>query len=187
MAVTKRTRFEVLKRDNYTCRYCRSTEGELTIDHVLPVALGGSDAPDNLVAACRDCNAGKSSASPDAALVADVSEDAIRWARAVKMAAEHELMKQEQRDDYVRQFLDAWGKWGDDRYLPNDWEESVMRWHRDGVPIDFLTDSVFITWGKSYIDKWRSFAYMAGVLKRKMSDLHEKAREIFEEETANGA
>lgn len=33
MAVTKRTRFEVLRRDNYTCRYCRSTDGALTVDH----------------------------------------------------------------------------------------------------------------------------------------------------------
>ena len=72
MAVTKRTRFEVLRRDNYTCRYCRSTENELTIDHVVPVALGGTDDPDNLVACCRDCNAGKSSTSPGAELVANI-------------------------------------------------------------------------------------------------------------------
>lgn len=43
MAVSKRLRFEVLKRDNYTCRYCRASDGELTIDHVTPVALGGTD------------------------------------------------------------------------------------------------------------------------------------------------
>lgn len=30
MAVNKRTRFEVLRRDDFTCRYCRSTENELT-------------------------------------------------------------------------------------------------------------------------------------------------------------
>lgn len=32
MAVSKRTRFEVLRRDDYTCRYCRSRENALTID-----------------------------------------------------------------------------------------------------------------------------------------------------------
>src|SRR5690606_40826449 len=51
----------------------------LTIDHVLPVALGGSDDPSNLVAACRDCNAGKSSAAPDAETVAEVEVDSARW------------------------------------------------------------------------------------------------------------
>ena len=55
MAVSKRTRFEVLRRDDYTCRYCRSTENPLTIDHVVPEALGGGNDPSNLVAACRDC------------------------------------------------------------------------------------------------------------------------------------
>ena len=51
MAISKRTRFEVLRRDNYTCRYCRSTESELTLDHVTPVALGGTDEITNLGAA----------------------------------------------------------------------------------------------------------------------------------------
>ena len=86
MAVSKRTRFEVLRRDNYACWYCGSDEGKLTIDHVTPVVLGGSDDPSNLVACCVDCNAGKSSSAPDADLVAEVDEDAARWARARERA-----------------------------------------------------------------------------------------------------
>lgn len=41
MSVSKRLRFEVLRRDNHTCRYCGSSapEVKLTIDHVVPVAL----------------------------------------------------------------------------------------------------------------------------------------------------
>ena len=89
MSVSKRTRYEVLRRDNNTCRYCGGTAPDvtLTIDHVTPVSLGGSDDPSNLVAACKDCNAGKSSSNPDAALVASVSDDALRWAAALKAAA----------------------------------------------------------------------------------------------------
>lgn len=54
MAVSKRTRYEVLRRDNHTCRYCGGSAPDvrLTVDHVLPVTLGGSDDPSNLVAAC---------------------------------------------------------------------------------------------------------------------------------------
>lgn len=57
-----RTRFEVFKRDNFTCRYCGRTTPEvvLEIDHVVPVAEGGSNDPINLVTACWDCNSGKS-------------------------------------------------------------------------------------------------------------------------------
>ena len=88
VAVTKRTRYEVMRRDNFTCRYCRSSDGELTVDHVTPVALGGDDRPENLVSCCKDCNSGKASSAPDAALVADVSDDAIRWSGAMESAAQ---------------------------------------------------------------------------------------------------
>ena len=82
MAISKRTRYEVLRRDDHRCRYCGAAapDVKLTIDHVVPVSLGGSDEPGNLVAACPDCNAGKAASNPDAPLVADVSDKAIRWA-----------------------------------------------------------------------------------------------------------
>src|SRR5690349_2887498 len=90
MAVSKRTRYEVLRRDNHACCYCgqMAPDVKLTVDHVVPVSLGGSDKPDNLVAACKDCNAGKASTSPTEELVAQVGEDDIRWAAAIQRAAE---------------------------------------------------------------------------------------------------
>jgi 5-methylcytosine-specific restriction endonuclease McrA len=47
----------VLRRDGYVCRHCggRAT----TADHVVPRSKGGTDALDNLVAACRSCNGSK--------------------------------------------------------------------------------------------------------------------------------
>lgn len=55
-------RFEVLRRDGFTCRYCgrKAPLVRLQIDHVTPWSLGGSDEPSNLVTACSECNAGKS-------------------------------------------------------------------------------------------------------------------------------
>lgn len=107
MAVSKRLRFEVLRRDNHQCRYCGATapDATLTVDHVVPEALGGSDDPSNLVAACAECNAGKSATPPDAALVADVAADAERWADAIKHAAS------QRRDETVelsRWFTKTW-------------------------------------------------------------------------------
>lgn len=60
--LSKKTRFEVFKRDSFTCQYCGATPPSvvLEIDHIEPVAHGGSDAIDNLIAACFDCNRGKS-------------------------------------------------------------------------------------------------------------------------------
>src|SRR5690606_21472344 len=39
---------------------------ELQVDHVIPVAEGGKTVKNNLITACRDCNAGKSKSMLDA-------------------------------------------------------------------------------------------------------------------------
>jgi 5-methylcytosine-specific restriction endonuclease McrA len=59
--IPPKLRFEVLKRDNFTCAYCgrKPPEGEIHIDHVTPVSAGGTNQITNLVAACADCNRGK--------------------------------------------------------------------------------------------------------------------------------
>lgn len=67
MAVSKRLRFEILRRDGFKCRYCHAAEVLLAVDHIKPIALGGSDHPSNLVASCDDCNTGKSSTGSVAA------------------------------------------------------------------------------------------------------------------------
>ena len=61
IAISKRTRFEVLKRDNLTCQYCgaKAPDAILEIDHVKPVAGGGCGCLSNLKTACVDCNRGK--------------------------------------------------------------------------------------------------------------------------------
>lgn len=59
-------RFRVLQRDAFRCGYCGRTAQDgavLHVDHVIPVALGGLTAEDNLMTACAECNLGKS-ASP---------------------------------------------------------------------------------------------------------------------------
>jgi len=42
------------------CGYCQTQQalayGPLEVDHIIPVAAGGKDDPDNLWLACRPCN-----------------------------------------------------------------------------------------------------------------------------------
>lgn len=52
------SRKNILFRDNYSCQYCSSREN-LTIDHVVPAALGGEWTWENLVTACAKCNCKK--------------------------------------------------------------------------------------------------------------------------------
>lgn len=90
MTIPRAMRFEVLRRDGFACSYCgrKPPDVELHIDHVTPEALGGPSTPENLRTACADCNAGKGSTPPDAEMVAQVADDATRWAAAIKRAAD---------------------------------------------------------------------------------------------------
>lgn len=60
-SLSKKVRFEVFKRDSFTCQYCGQSAPTiiLNIDHVIPVASGGDNSILNLVTSCFDCNSGK--------------------------------------------------------------------------------------------------------------------------------
>lgn len=60
--LSKRTRFEIFKRDGFCCIYCNRNPPSVTlqVDHIIPVSKNGTNRMDNLVTACFDCNSGKS-------------------------------------------------------------------------------------------------------------------------------
>lgn len=47
------------RRDGFTCQYC-NTHHQLVIDHVIPIAKGGTNALENLQLLCCPCNSKKS-------------------------------------------------------------------------------------------------------------------------------
>lgn len=59
--IGKKLRFEVFKRDGFTCAYCGATPPSviLQVDHIHPVADGGTNDSDNLITSCQPCNIGK--------------------------------------------------------------------------------------------------------------------------------
>lgn len=59
--IGKKMRFEVFKRDKFTCQYCgrKAPDVVLEVDHIKPVSEGGANEMINLVTACFDCNRGK--------------------------------------------------------------------------------------------------------------------------------
>lgn len=59
MSLSVARRFDVFKRDGYTCRICQKAGGELEVDHIVPVSKGGSNAMENLQTLCWTCNSGK--------------------------------------------------------------------------------------------------------------------------------
>lgn len=59
--ISKKLRFEVFKRDSFTCQYCgaKAPDVILHIDHITPIAHGDKNILMNLVTACAACNLGK--------------------------------------------------------------------------------------------------------------------------------
>jgi hypothetical protein len=176
--ISRRLRFEILRRDNNACRYCggQPPEVKLTIDHVLPVALGGTDDPSNLCAACVACNGGKSSSNPDAATVAQVSEDAVRWAEAMKLAAERLAQNKTAASEQMKPFFDEWfvlsgPGW---RYrLPSDAEDVLTQYLAAGMPPDVLRHAARIALRKRDVDDY--FRYFRGVANNMLADLQRDA------------
>ncbi len=105
-SLTKRLRFEVFKRDLFTCQYCGATPPDVVLecDHIEPVAEGGSDEETNLITACFDCNRGKSDVSLSV-VPEGLAARAARVAEAEEqLAAYREIMRD--REDRIEE--DVW-------------------------------------------------------------------------------
>lgn len=192
MAISKRLRYEILRRDDHTCRYCggKAPDVRITIDHVVPLALGGIDEPENLVAACVDCNTGKSSVPVAAPLVQDVEQDAMRWAAAMKRASEIQAAESDSRRLYVEAFEDAWHRWtyedGREVTRPAEWASYIGNLHDQGLELTVLIAVVDDVLPRRIPD-YRMWRYFCGAIRNVMADRADIAAEILRvEDERNG-
>jgi hypothetical protein len=194
LAISKRLRYEIFRRDKHACRYCgaKAPAVTLTIDHVTPKTLGGTDDPSNLVTACADCNSGKTSSSPDAPIVADVNADAVRWAAAIKAAQARMLADVKAREEAREQFAGWWDEWGyGTRYQesfprPADWERTVDQLTAAGLPLRVLRDCISRAMSATKVRPEEKFRYMCGVAWKKVAELQKAARDMVAEESSSG-
>lgn len=104
--MSKTLRFEVFKRDRFTCQYCGAhpPKAVLEVDHIEAVAAGGTNDEGNLVTACFDCNRGKAARDLRVAPEA-LSDRAVRVAEAEEqLAGYREIMRLVE----ARKEADAW-------------------------------------------------------------------------------
>ena len=96
-SLSKKTRFEVFKRDSFTCQYCGKSAPTvlLEIDHIKPVSKNGDDDITNLITSCFDCNRGKSDR--------ELSDDAVILKR------KNQLDELQERREQIEMMMD-WRK-----------------------------------------------------------------------------
>lgn len=187
--ISRRQRFEILRRDGHTCRYCgaQAPDVPLTVDHVIPRALGGSDDPTNLVTACRDCNGGKGSTSPDEHIVADVDAAALLFGRAMERASELRRQELQHLDHQMATFDERWCTWtfGLKDYQvprPSDWNASVERFLAAGLTPDELGYYIEVAM-RSHAQPDATWRYFCGCCWREITNRQEMARRLIEDGT----
>lgn len=122
----KRLRFEIFKRDRFTCQYCGAQPPDvvLVVDHITPVAAGGDNDPTNLITACEPCNQGKADkplgdriVRPDADLLYLEAQQEIAEIRRYQDAVR-------ERDEAIAGLIstlqDVWFSYSDLEWAPAD-------------------------------------------------------------------
>lgn len=87
-------RRHVLARDGYRCQYCgldlTQRPADQTVDHIVPVSVGGSSWGENLRAACANCNRRKQDRSTEW-LRMYLAFQATPYARVITLEQYHQL------------------------------------------------------------------------------------------------
>lgn len=150
MAIGPKLRFEVFKRDDFTCRYCgRKTPAVvLEADHVIPKAEGGGDEIENLVTSCWECNSGKGKRLLDVMNAeGDVHEKAAALLEREMQLREYNEVRQQIRNREnadIQRVMEAWAQhWpgGQPDYWPN---EPQIRSLLNEISVVDLVDAVAI-------------------------------------------
>jgi hypothetical protein len=136
MSLSKKTRFEIFKRDGFTCQYCgqRPPEVVLEVDHIHPSSKGGSDDEINLITSCFDCNRGKSDKKigdihprPDADIRYLETQQEIGEAKRYLTSQEQLAVVQKQIKERLK---DLWTEYLTPTYAPSDKQFGAwLAWH----------------------------------------------------------
>ena len=141
--LSKTTRFEVFKRDRFTCQYCgaKAPDVVLHVDHIRPVADEGGNDILNLVTACADCNGGKGARKLDDRSA--VEKQRVQIEELQERREQLEMMLA-WRDDAERQKVDVVDQLSerfDERggFIPNESGRATIRkWLRTYSPAELL-------------------------------------------------
>lgn len=159
-SLTKKIRFEVFKRDSFTCQYCGSKAPDviLEIDHIEPISNGGKNELLNLLTSCFACNRGKSDRKLKDNTVLDKQRKQIEELNIRRQQLEMMLkwrdseleLKNEEQNKAIEYFSNKFSG----KKLRDEWSKSLSKLVKKFGLINVL-DSIDLAYDKYYQD-WRS-------------------------------
>lgn len=170
-AISKRVRFEIFKRDEFTCQYCGQTPPKviLHIDHVIAVANGGTNDQDNLVTSCEPCNLGKGARS-----LKSVPESLADKARIVAEREEQLLgyqaileAKRERLDDEKWRVAEILEPGSPEKGMSRQWLASIKQFI-DKLGVHEVMEAAEIARANKYWGGNTMFRYFCGICWRKI-------------------
>jgi hypothetical protein len=104
-SISKKVRFDIFKRDVFTCQYCGKTPPSivLEIDHIIPVSKNGDNSCDNLITSCFECNRGKGADTLQVSPQTLVEKSEILAEKEAQIKAYNKLVKSKKKreDDTI--------------------------------------------------------------------------------------
>lgn len=178
MAISKKVRFEIFKRDGFMCQYCGKIPPNvvLEIDHLIAKVDGGTDDLNNLITSCFDCNRGKGKIPLEKlpASLKDNLENIKEQRKQMKLYSKYleEIAENVENDlreigHYFFNYF-AKSKRSRDRYVfAGGWKASMTRFLQDFNKYKIM-EAIDIAYSKTNyrpnFDQTALFRYMCGIL-----------------------
>jgi CRISPR/Cas system Type II protein with McrA/HNH and RuvC-like nuclease domain len=171
-SLSKKVRFEIFKRDGFTCVYCGNTPPSvvLEVDHIEPVSKGGDDSMENLITSCFDCNRGKRdvpldqippSLSESIEVIKEREEQLKSYRRLLT-----NIKRRKTRDanDIEKIFMEAYP----DKALTDKFKKVSMARFLNSLPKNSVEEAMILAISKIRYDPEDCVKYFCGVCWRKI-------------------
>lgn len=172
IALSKKTRFEVFKRDGFACQYCGAhpPSAILEVDHIDPVANGGGNDIDNLITACLPCNRGKG-VIPLTVAPQSLADKSAEIAEREEQLRGYAAILEARRDRLEVETWRAIEHWqGEQESVRNDVFSSIQRFV-ERLGVHEVLDAIDIMHGARVFGVRRQLRYIAGVCWNKIRRL----------------
>jgi hypothetical protein len=174
IGISTRKRFEVFKRDGFTCLYCGAHPPAVILhcDHIIPVAEGGGNDMDNLTTACERCNLGKSSVPLTAVPMSLKEKAAIVKEREAQLKAYTETLRaakdrlMEDAWEVATLFCENYRKTS----IRRDWLASIVKFVELRGIMDVLDSMQVALSRKGWGSQATCFLYFCGVCWRRIRE-----------------